>query len=107
MLIQDAYRPGFEVDGAAGIYYTGITVGGVTIIPIGQVIVSERTSDGGDNAASPVASGYQRVLLSPGIEFHHHPFMIYGDVEFPVYQYMTGEQLTAPALFKVVLSYSF
>lgn len=32
-------------------------------------------------------SGYQRVLLSPGIEFDIHPVMIYADVEFDVVQF--------------------
>ena len=102
-----SYRPGFEVDGAIGLYYTGITVKGVGIVPIGQVIVSERTSDGGDNAADPVASGYQRILLSPGVEIDFHPIRLYADVEFPVYEHVTGNQLVAPALFKAIISVSF
>ena len=107
VLISDAYRPGIEVDGSAGISYTGFWFHGVNIIPIGQVIVSGRTSDSGANSANPVASGYERVLLSPGLELHVHPFMIYADVEFPVYQHVTGDQITAPMLFKFIVSYNF
>jgi hypothetical protein len=104
---QDSYRPGFEFDAAVGVYYSGISIGRVLIIPVGQILASVRTIDSGANAAHPVASGYQRLLLSPGVEFHIHPFMIYGDVEIPVYQYMNGDQLVAPALFKLIVSYSF
>ncbi len=105
--ISDGYRPGIEIDGAAGVYFTGLTLHGVRIAPIAQVIASERTSDGGDNSAHPVASGYQRILLSPGLEFDLHPLMIYADVEFPVYQHTTGDQLVASTLFKVIFSYTF
>ena len=82
-------------------------MGKVSIVPVAQVIGSYRTSDSGPNAANPVASGYQRILLSPGIEFHMHPISVYADVEFPVLQRVTGNQLVAPALFKMVISYHF
>ncbi len=87
--------------------YNGISIGQLQISPLAQVLASERTSDSGPNAAAPVASGYQRILLSPGVEFNYHPFMIYADVELPVFQDMRGDQLVAPALFKVIVSYSF
>jgi hypothetical protein len=107
VLTQDEYRPGVELDTAAGIAYEGLSPGRVRISPLAQVIFSERTSDSGANAASPVASGYQRLMLSPGIEFHIHPVTIYADAEIPVYQNFTGNQLVAPVLFKVSLSYMF
>ena len=107
MLTRDQYRPGLEVDAAAGIYYNGWTVHRMTITPVAQVIASERTSDSGANSANPVASGYQRILLSPGIEFHMNPVSVYADVEFPVFENVRGNQLVAPALFKVVMSYHF
>lgn len=106
-LIQDEYRPGLELDTAAGIDYKGFSIGRVGISPVAQVIFSERTSDSGANSASPVASGYQRVMLSPGIEVHIHPVRIYADAEFPVYQNFTGNQLAASVLFKVSLSVMF
>jgi hypothetical protein len=106
-LIQSEYRPGLEVDTAAGIDYQGIAFGRVQVTPLAQVIFSERTSDSGAQSASPMASGYQRLLLSPGIEFHIPPVKIYADAEFPVYQHFTGNQLAAPVLFKVSLSYMF
>ena len=106
-LIQDHYRPGIELDTAAGIDYNGFSLGGVNIIPIAQVIFSERTSDSGANASNPVASGYQRIMLSPGVEFHIHPAIIYMDAEFPVYQNFVGNQVAAPVLFKASLSFMF
>jgi hypothetical protein len=47
-----------------------------------------------------VGSGYQRLLLSPGIEFDMHPIKLYADAEFPVYQNFTGNQLAAPVLLR-------
>jgi hypothetical protein len=107
VLTQDSYRPGLELDTAAGIYYGGWWLGRMKISPIAQTIFSERTSDGGAHSAHPVASGYQRILLSPGIEFHIRPVKIYADAEFPVFQNFTGNQLTAPVLLKVNLSWAF
>jgi hypothetical protein len=107
VLIQDEYRPGLELNTAAGIYYNGLSLGRLRITPIAQAIFSERTSDSGANASNPVASGYQRLLLSPGIELDFHPVKLYADAEFPVYQNFTGNQLAAPVLFKVSLSFMF
>lgn len=103
---QGDYRPGLEADAAAGIYYDGLSLGRVKITPLAQVIGSVRGRDNGV-AAAPDDSGYQRVLLAPGIEFHLHPVKIYADVEIPVYQNMRGNQLVAPALFKLSMSYMF
>ena len=106
VLKSGGYRPGLEVDTAAGIYYDGLSLGRVKISPVAQVIGSWRGRDNGSDAA-PEDSGYQRVLLSPGIEFHLHPVKFYLDVEIPVYQNMTGNQLVAPVLFKLSVSYMF
>ena len=105
-LVQDGYRPGAELDAATGIYYSGLSVGHVHITPIAQVIGSWRGRDNGENAA-PDDSGYQRILLSPGIEFHVHPVKIYADAELPVYANVKGNQLVAPVLVKVSISYMF
>jgi hypothetical protein len=115
VLTQDQYRPGVELDTAAGIDYKGFSLGRVRISPVAQVIFSYRSSDSGANAAGGanddpaggVSSGYERLMLSPGIEFHIHPVKIYADVEFPVFQNFTGNQLAAPVLFKVSASYMF
>lgn len=107
VLTREGYRPGTEVDAAAGIHYNGWSLGNVKITPLAQVIVSERTRDSGPNSASPVASGYQRVLLSPGIEFDLNQVSAYADVEVPVYQHFTGNQLAAPVLVKFIVAYNF
>jgi len=78
----------------------------VRISPVAQAIFSYRSSDGDANA-NPDNSGYERLLLSPGVEFHIHPVKIYADAEFPVFQNFTGNQLAAPVLFKVSISYMF
>ena len=106
VLTQDQYRPGVELDTAAGIDYKGFSLGRVRISPVAQAIFSYRSSDSGD-AASPDNSGYERLMLSPGIEFHIHPVKIYADVEIPVFQNFTGNQVAAPVLFKVSMSYMF
>ena len=105
-LTQGDYRPGFEADAAAGIYYDGLSLGRVKISPVAQIIGSWRDHDHGA-AAAPADSGYKRVLLSPGIEFHLHPVKIYADVEVPVFQNVNGNQLVAPVLFKLSVSYMF
>jgi hypothetical protein len=106
VLTQVQYRPGVELDSAAGIDYKGFSIGRVRISPVAQAIFSYRSSDSGANA-DPDNSGYERILLSPGIEFHVHPVKIYADVELPVYQNFTGNQLAAPVLFKVSVSWMF
>ena len=77
------------------------------ITPMAQIKVSARARDIGSNASSPIASGFRRVLLAPGFECDWHPVTVYADVELPVYQHFTGDQLSAPALFKVAVGYMF
>jgi len=82
---------------------------------VAQVIGSERTSDQGANAsghsnddpAGGISSGYQRIMLSPGIEFDMHPVSFYADVEVPVFQDFRGNQVVAPWLVKASVSYHF
>jgi hypothetical protein len=115
VLTQDQYRPGVEFDGALGTYYKGWYTHGITITPLGQIIGSVRTSDIGDNASGGInddpdagrASGYQRILLSPGIDIKYRKWDLYADAEFPVFQDFVGNQLVAPFLFKTYLSYMF
>lgn len=115
VLIQDDYRPGIELDTVLGLYYEGLSLGKVGITPVAQVIYSERTRDTGSWASGgvndpPVGesdSGYQRVLLSPGLEFDLHRVKVYADAEVPVYDWVRGNQLVAPVLFKLIVSYMF
>ncbi len=106
LLSQGGYMPGSDVNAALGIAYGDLPAsGGVQITPFLQMIGSNRIKDGGVNANRP-NSGYSRVLLSPGIEIAAGKWKAYGDVEFPVYQDVNGNQLTAQRLFKFAVSYS-
>ena len=62
--------PGLQVDGAVGILYNNWynVLGFDKITPLGQVIISHRAADTG-TGADPFNSGFDRVMLSPGIEF--------------------------------------
>jgi hypothetical protein len=120
-LVQ-SYHPGYQVDGAIGILYNNLynVLGFDKITPIGQVIISHRQVDSG-TAADTLNSGFDRVMLSPGVEFtkvideaKNRVMKFYADVEVPVY-YRTnaGEnagtegQLIAPFAIKAVVSYNF
>lgn len=104
---RDGYRPGDELDAAAGVYYNGWTFGATSqVAPVLQLIVSDRLHDSGSNA-DPANSGYQRLLLAPGIEYDTGNFRIYADIEVPVYQNTHGDQLVAPRAYKLIMAYSF
>ena len=105
---QGGYRPGQELDGAVGVTYNAFSLdaGKVSVTPLLQMIASTRNRDSGINA-SPGASGYNRVLLSPGVQVTRGKWKVYGDVEFPLYIHNNGDQLIARELFKVVLSRDF
>lgn len=120
--IPQTYYPGMQVDGAAGIVYNNLynVLGFDKITPLGQVIVSHRNADGG-TGADPYNSGFDRVMLSPGIEFtkvldeaNNRVLKTYFDVEVPIYYRAnaanndgTEGQLVAPYLFRLVTSYNF
>jgi hypothetical protein len=114
---REGYRPGNETDAAAGLLYDGIQLGNNnTLTALLQVIGSDRLHDSGINA-DPANSGYQRVLLSPGLEADLGKWKFYGDAEFRVYHYAnaapsvavegTQGQLVAPVLVKLIVGYSF
>jgi len=120
-LVQ-SYHPGMQVDGAAGILYNNWynVLGFDKITPLGQVIISHRNPDTG-TGADPFNSGFDRVMLSPGIEFtkvldeaNNRVLKTYFDIEIPIYYRAnaannngTEGQLVAPYLIKVVTSYNF
>jgi hypothetical protein len=115
VVTRNEYRPGVELDTATGIYYNGWSLGKVNVTPVAQVIASERTSDTGayasghalDPPIGEIDSGYQRIMLSPGIELDMHPVSFYADVEVPVFQDFRGNQLVASWLVKATVSYHF
>ncbi|HEX4299278.1 MAG TPA: hypothetical protein VH327_00250 [Gammaproteobacteria bacterium] len=104
---KDGYRPGNELDAAAGAYYSGWQFGrATTLAPVLQLLMSDRLHDTGVNA-DPPDSGYLRFLAAPGLELDTGRMKFYADVEFPVYQDVNGNQLVAPRAYKLILSYSF
>ena len=120
--VVQTYQPGYQIDGAAGIVYNNLyhVLGLDKITPLGQVIVSTRSRDTG-TGADPYNSGFDRVMLSPGVEFtkvvdeaNNRVIKLYADVEVPIYYRAnaannagTEGQLVAPYLIKVVASYNF
>ena len=120
--VVQSYFPGTQIDAAAGIVYNNLyhVLGLDKITPLGQVIVSHRDHDTG-TGADPFNSGFDRVMLSPGIEFtkvvdeaNNRVVKLYADVEVPIYYRAnaannngTEGQLLAPYQIKVVASYNF
>jgi len=116
------YFPGAQIDGAVGINYNNLyhVIGFDKITPLAQVIVSHRNADSG-TGADPFNSGFDRVMLSPGIEFtkvvdeaNNRVVKFYADVEVPIYYRAnaannngTDGQLVAPYLIRLVASYNF
>jgi len=120
--LVESYHPGMQVDGAAGIVYNNLyhVLGFDKITPLAQIIISHRNPDSG-TGADPFNSGFDRVMLSPGVEFtkvldeaNNRVLKTYFDIEIPVYYRVnaannagTEGQLIAPYLIKVVTSYNF
>jgi len=120
--VVQSYHPGMQVDGAIGIVYNNWyhVLGFDKITPLGQVIVSHRDADSG-TGSDPFNSGFDRVMLSPGIEFtkvldeaNNRVLKTYFDIEVPVYYRAnaannagTDGQLVAPYLIRLVTSYNF
>ncbi len=109
------YNPGVQIDAAAGIVYNNWRDVGPfeKIAPLIQLIYSHRQPDGGA-AADPDNTGYDRLYISPGVDFtkvvndaNNNTVKLYGDIEIPVYQRVNGNQLVAPFLSKIVLGYTF
>jgi hypothetical protein len=114
---QDGYRPGNELDAAAGVTYDFGEVGPASqVAPLLQLIASHRDHDSGPNA-DPPNSGYNRLLISPGVQVRFQKLRVYADVELPIYQYTNvasnlavegvSGQLIASALYKVQVAYDF
>jgi len=103
---QHDYRPGSEINGAIGVAYNDWHIGKVGVSPLLQVLGSYRGHDGDLNGDAD-NTGYTRFLISPGIAFTFDNVKLYADAEIPFYQDMTGNQLSAPVAFKMILSYGF
>ena len=100
------YRPGGEIDAAAGAYFNRWRLGPVKIAPLAQFIGSHRWSDSGALADAP-NTGFSRLLIAPGLEFDTRQVRVYTDVGFPMFQHTTGNQLVASQYFKLNVSYHF
>ncbi len=104
---QNHYTPGRELDSALGAYYNFGSVGPLKeLAPMLTFLASDRARDQGA-AANHENSGYTRFLIAPGAEIKLGILRLYGDVEIPFFQNMIGDQITAPVLFKTILSYDF
>ena len=114
---REGYRPGNEMDAALGLIYAGVQIApSVSLSPLLQVIVSDRYHDSGENA-DPANSGYERLLISPGLEANVGRWTLYADAEFRTLHYAnaaasvdvegTQGQLVAPVLIKAMVSYNF
>ena len=130
--VVQTYYPGEQIDGAIGVNYNNLyhVLGFDKITPLAQIIVSHRDPDSG-TGADPYNSGFDRVMISPGIEFtkvvdeaNNRVVKFYADVEVPIYYRAnaaentcagtptvgpncTEGQLVAPYLIKLVASYNF
>ncbi len=111
------YRPGNEIDGSAGLIYNFGSFGRISkVAPVLSLLTSVRNHDNGANS-DPLNSGYQRLMIAPGIEMAIDKVNLYADIEIPIYQYTnsaqniglegTSGQLVAPFAVKVQLGYSF
>lgn len=104
---RDGYRPGNELDAAAGVYYNGWAWGTDSqLTPVLQLVASDRLQDSGPNASAG-DSGYERLLAAPGLEYDGGSFKVYADVEVPLYQRVNGNQLVAARLYKLILAHRF
>jgi hypothetical protein len=120
--VVQTYYPGAQIDGAIGILYNNWyhVLGLDKITPLAQVIISHRNNDTG-TGADPFNSGFDRVMVSPGVEFtkvvdeaNNRVVKVYFDIEFNAYYRTnaannmgTDGQLVAPYLIKAVASYNF
>lgn len=102
------YRPGEEFNLALGVGWSGWELAGgkVNLAPVLQVIGSVKARDHGvDGHAGD--SGYERVVLAPGVELQSGQWRLFANLGAPVYQRINGVQLTAPLLFKARLTRMF
>ncbi len=117
VLTRDSYRPGNEFDSAVGLYYNfGASGPFAKVSPFVQLLNSYREHDSGANA-DPLNSGYERLLIAPGVDLRLNKVRVSADVALPIYQHTnaaadlaiegTSGQLVAPALFKLQLGYDF
>ncbi len=101
------YRPGAEGAVTAGAYFEGWgSAEGLRVSPIAQLRAIYRRSDGGPDG-HPEDTGYQRLVVAPGLEFTHGSTRVYVEAGVPLYTRSTGNQLFARSLWKLNVSHNF
>ncbi len=114
---QGQYRPGDELDAAAGVAYDLGSFGPITqITPVLQLLNSYRLHDTGANA-DPLNSGYERVLIDPGLSVRIRNVRLDADIAIPLYQHVNAAaspaiegaagQLVAGTLLSFQAAYDF
>lgn len=105
-LSHGGYRPGSEIDAAIGVYYRGWSAGDVKISPLVQLNNTYKWKDSGINSMA-ANSGYEMATISPGVELSYGATKLSGNLGFPVYEHVRGNQLMPSELFRITLSHSF
>lgn len=105
VLTSGGYIPGGELNTVVGIRYQGWALDQLTLSPLLQMVGTLRWRDSGTSGNTD-NSGYERLLLSPGLEMRFGSWYAYTDIGFPVYQYVNGEQLVASSYLKFSLGQS-
>jgi len=100
------YRPGAEVDASASLSYGAPHLGVARITPVLGLVGSARGRDAGSQA-DPDDSGYDRLLLAPGVQVGVAGLHTALTVSVPLYEHVNGNQLVAPALVKLVVGRGF
>lgn len=113
---REQYRPGNEFDSAIGLTYDLGGFGPITkVTPVLQLLNSFREHDTGDNADA-LNSGYERVLIDPGVSMRVKNVRFDADVAIPIYQHTNAAvvgtsdssgQLVAGTLLKFQVTYDF
>jgi hypothetical protein len=107
LLTQGDYHPGWEFDGALGTFYDFGPIGFLgELAPFLTLKGTDRAPDSG-LAANPPNTGYDRILIAPGIETRVGSVRLYADVAVPIYQNVNGNQIISPVLVSAIVSYSF
>ena len=121
--VVQTYFPGMQVDGAGRhrLQQSCTTCSASTRSRRSRRSSSRTATHDSGTGSDPYNSGFDRVMLSPGVEFtkvvdeaNNRVVKLYADVEVPVYYRAnaannagTEGQLVAPYLIKVVASYNF
>jgi len=104
---RGGYRPGDELDSAAGLTYDFGRLGPVDeVAPVLELVNSERWKDSG-RAADPPNTGFSRILIAPGFEVGTGSVRVFADIGFPAYMDMRGNQLVSRVFPKLLVSYMF